>query len=72
MKKPNIFFIIGICMVAFALAFTVYAFIYPEASVNWPNILSYVIYMVYFLITVAMFVLSILYTGSLKGKKERK
>ncbi len=45
-------------LVLFAFGFITYAMAHPEASFPWDNNLTYMIYLLYFAITVLMLVIS--------------
>jgi hypothetical protein len=57
--KPKIFFIIGIAMFVFMIAFLFYAANHPTGSFPWSSDITYLIYKVYIGIMVLSFILAI-------------
>ncbi len=57
MKKSRVFFCVGCIMLVIAIAFVLFALNHPEASFPWGNSITYIIYMIYIIITISMFVL---------------
>ncbi len=60
-KQSKVFLFIGILMVMVAIIFFVFALNHPEMSFNWSNTITYTIYIVYFVVMVAMFILSVVF-----------
>lgn len=48
--------IIGVVMLLIAIAFLCFAFIHPEMSFPWSNIITYLLYGVYLIVMVVMFI----------------
>ena len=55
MKREKIFFGVGCLMVVVAIGFMVFALNHPEMSFPWSNNITYVIYVVYLVVTIFMF-----------------
>lgn len=60
-KQSKVFLFIGILMVMVAIIFFVFALNHPEMSFNWSNTINYTIYIVYFVVMLAMFILSVVF-----------
>lgn len=60
MKKSKMFLGIGICMVVIAVAFFAFALNHTEKSFNCSNAITHAIYVAYLIVTVIMFVMSII------------
>ena len=58
MKREKIFFGVGCLMVVVAIGFMVFALNHPEMSFTWSNNITYVIYVVYLVVTIFMFCIS--------------
>ena len=58
MKREKIFFGVGCLMVVVAIGFMVFALNHPEMSFPWSNNITYVIYVVYLVVTIFMFCIS--------------
>lgn len=48
--------IIGIVMLALAVAFVIFAFSHPEMSFPWSNTITYLLYGIYLLAMVVLFI----------------
>lgn len=58
MKRQNVFILIGCLMLVFAIGFVVYALNHPEGFFPWDNQITYTIYLIYLIATIAMFILA--------------
>jgi uncharacterized membrane protein len=66
MKKSKVFLLIGIVLFLVMIIFVIYALNHPEASWPWDNSITYLFYLFYFIITISMFILSIVFKKSQK------
>ncbi|MGN0485465.1 MAG: hypothetical protein ACI4HI_18145 [Lachnospiraceae bacterium] len=56
MSKTKIFNLAGFVLLVAAAIFFVFALNHPEMSFPWPNMVTYMLYVLYFVVTVSMFV----------------
>ena len=54
--KKSILRIIGLIMLIIAIVFIMYALNHPEMSVPWNNTITWLLYVVYFLVTVVLLI----------------
>lgn len=57
MKTAKVFLIIGFVLVAAAIIFIAIAFRHPEMSFSWSNTATNAVYVIYFIVTVLMFLI---------------
>ena len=56
MKKKSISRIIGLTMLIIAIVFIMFALNHPEKSFPWSNTITWLLYGVYFLVTVVLLI----------------
>lgn len=59
MKKAKILLYIGCLLVLIAIIFVIFALNHPEMSFPWSNSVSFAIYGIYIVVTICVFVLSV-------------
>jgi len=51
-KRSNLFLIVGVIMLIVAICFVIFALNNPQASFPWNNMITFGIYIIYFVTTV--------------------